>query len=260
MSESTVLVSHNGPVAVVQVNRPEKLNALNHATVEALDACFETLAEQGKARAVVLTGSGDKAFVAGADIGELRDQQPVAAERFSRVGQRLMRRIERMPVPVIAAINGYALGGGLELALGCHIRLASETARLGLPEIKLGLLPGFGGTQRLARAVGRGQATLMMLGGDPVDAATALRIGLVQKVIPADALLDDAMTLAQSLAGQAPLAVSAILDAVDRGLDMPLDAALDYESARFGLLCASDDMREGTSAFLEKRKPEFKGC
>ncbi|MGB0514845.1 MAG: enoyl-CoA hydratase-related protein, partial [Wenzhouxiangellaceae bacterium] len=192
-------------------------------------------------------------------IGELRKQQPVAAEQFSRVGQRLMRRIERMPVPVIAAINGYALGGGLELALACHIRMASESAQLGLPEIKLGLLPGFGGTQRLTRAVGRGQATLMMLGGDPIDAASAQAIGLVQKIVAADALLDDAIQLAESLAGQAPLAVTAILDAVDRGLDMPLDAALDYESARFGLLCASDDMREGTSAFLEKRKPAFSG-
>lgn len=260
MAHENLLIERTGAVARVTINRPQKLNALDRSTIGELQQTFDLLTADAGIRAIVLHGAGDKAFVAGADIGEIRAQSPTEAERLSRAGQQLMRSIEQSPKPVIAAINGYALGGGFELALACHIRLASPTARLGLPEIKLGLLPGFGGTQRLARQLGRGPALSLMLSGDPIDAERAERLGLVERVEPEHDVIDAAMARAGRLAEAAPLAVRAILEAVDRGLDMPLDAALAHESARFGLLCASDDAREGTSAFLEKRAAEFQGC
>lgn len=246
-------------VAIVTINRPDKLNALNQKTIEELHQAFASLTGRDETRALVITGAGEKAFVAGADISEIRDQDPLQAREFSQRGQQLMRRIETTDKPVIAAINGFALGGGLELALACHFRYASENARLGLPEIKLGIIPGFGGTQRLSRLVGRSRALEMMLTGEPIDAQSAERYGLVQGVMPAGQVLDHAIGIAEGLSKAAPHAVRAILEATDRGLDMPLDQALDFETARFALCCATDDMREGTAAFLEKRKPDFTG-
>lgn len=248
-----------GNLALITVTRPEKLNALNRKTVGELQRLFDELANDNQVRAIVLTGAGEKAFVAGADIVEIRDQTALAAREFSERGQQLMRRIETMPKPVIAAINGYCLGGGLELALACHFRYASENARLGLPEIKLGIIPGFGGTQRLPRLIGRSRALEMILSGEPVDAETAAQYGIVQDVVAAGEVSGHAMAVAARLATAAPHAVAGILSAVDRGLDMPLRQGLEYETARFALCCATSDMREGTAAFLEKRKPAFTG-
>lgn len=259
MPASNLLLEHTGAIARITINRPDKLNALNRATIDELRQAFDGLIADAGIRAIVLHGAGEKAFVAGADIGEIRAQSPTEAERFSGAGQRLMRTIEQSPKPVIAAIQGYALGGGFELALACHLRLASAKARVGLPEIKLGLLPGFGGTQRLPRLIGRGPALSMMLSGETIDAEHAERLGLVERVEPGRDVVEAAMARAGTLAEAAPLAVRAILETVDRGLDMPLDAALAHESSRFGLLCASDDAQEGTSAFLDKRAANFQG-
>lgn len=259
MQFDNLQVERRGLVAIATINRPDKLNALNHRTVDELHQAFDTFAGDDEVRAVVVTGAGDKAFVAGADIQEIRDQDPLQAREFSERGQQLMRRIETMTKPVIAAINGFALGGGLELALACHLRYAAGSARLGLPEIKLGIIPGFGGTQRLARVAGKGRALEMMLSGEPVDAQTAERLGIVQAVVADEPVLEHATRLAERLATAAPHATSAILAATDRGPDMSLDAALAFETARFALCCATGDMREGTAAFLEKRKPQFTG-
>jgi len=259
MDYQNLQVNRHGRVALLTVARPEKLNALDNRTIEELDQAFQAFARDADVRAVVVTGAGEKAFVAGADISEIRDQTPLDAHHFSARGQRLMRRIETMTKPVIAAINGYCLGGGLELALACHFRFASENARLGLPEIKLGIMPGFGGTQRLSRLVGRSRALEMILTGEPVDARLAERYGIVQGVVGAGEVAEHALAIAERLAKAAPHAVGAILETIDRGLDMPLDEGLGFETARFALCCATEDMREGTAAFLEKRKPEFQG-
>ncbi|MDT8449832.1 MAG: enoyl-CoA hydratase-related protein [Wenzhouxiangellaceae bacterium] len=259
MEFRNIAVERAGRVATVTVNRPDKLNALDAATITELNRAFEHLEADPEVRAVVLTGAGDKAFVAGADIGEIRACNPTRAHEFSLAGQRLMRRIERCDKPVLAAINGFALGGGLELAMACHLRLAADSARLGLPEITLGLMPGFGGTQRLTRLVGRGRALEMMMTGTPIDAATAREFGLVNAVVESGAVVESAGEIAARLAAAAPLALAGIIAAVDQAGDVPPDQALAYESARFALCCATDDMREGTGAFLEKRTPEFTG-
>lgn len=259
MSYENLQIAMHGRVALLTVTRPEKLNALNNHTIAELHQAFDEFADDVAVRAVVVTGAGEKAFVAGADIAEIRDQTPLDARHFSARGQQLMRTIETMTKPVIAAVNGYCLGGGLELALACHIRYASENARLGLPEIKLGIMPGFGGTQRLSRLIGRSRALEMILTGEPVDARTAEHYGIVQGVVGADELSGHALALAQRLARAAPHAVGAILETVDMGLDMPLDQGLAFETSRFALCCATEDMREGTAAFLEKRNPEFTG-
>lgn len=249
---------HNG-VARITVSRPDKLNALNAATITELDEAIAALLVRQEIGALIITGSGEKAFIAGADIAELRALSVPDAERFAARGQALMRRIETASIPVIAAINGFALGGGLELALACHIRYASDNARLGLPEIKLGLIPGFGGTQRLPRAVGRARAIEMMLSGEPVDARTAQLDGLVQTVVAQNELLTTATALAERLANQAPVARARILASVDAGLDLPLERAMELERSNFTICCATEDMKEGTSAFLERRAPSFKG-
>lgn len=259
MTYKNITLDLQGKVALLTVTRPEKLNALNDETIVELLEAFGTLETDPEIRAVVLTGAGEKAFVAGADITEIRDQSPLEAREFSARGQRLMRSIETMNKPVIAAINGYCLGGGLELALACHFRYASENARMGLPEIKLGIIPGFGGTQRLSRLVGRSQALEMILTGEPVDAQVGEHYGIVQGVVAAGTVSEHAMTVANRLAMSAPHAVAAILETVDKGLDTPLEQALGLETARFALCCATQDMREGTDAFLEKRKPRFRG-
>ncbi len=259
MAYDNLIVDRDGAVAIVTVNRPAVLNALNVATIGELDAVVGELGADDGVRAVVVTGAGTKAFVAGADITELATLGPDAARRYALAGQRVFTRLERMGKPVVAAINGFALGGGCELAMACTLRLAAETARFGQPEVKLGLIPGYGGTQRLPRLVGQGRALELLLTGELIDAREAWRIGLVNRVVaPAD-LLTDARALAASLAAGAPVALRYVMDAVNQGLEMPLAEGLGLEATLFGLAASTEDMREGTSAFLEKRKAVFKG-
>lgn len=258
MTASPVLSRDADGVRILTIDRPDKLNALNRQTLEALDAAFAMAGEDARIRAVVLTGSGAKAFVAGADIAEMNALTAIEGREFSLLGQRLMRRIERLAKPVIAMVNGYALGGGLELALACHLRIAADGARLGQPEVNLGLIPGFGGTQRLLRLAGRAAALELCLTGTPVDAARALQLGVVNRVVPAAELESETMKLAAQLAAAAPLALRGVLDAVVVGGECGLEEGLQFESAQFALLFASEDMREGTTAFLEKRKPQFR--
>ncbi|KRG45833.1 enoyl-CoA hydratase [Stenotrophomonas panacihumi] len=258
MSESVLVATAEG-IRTITVNRPDKLNALDQATLLALDAAFAQAAQAADVRVVVLTGAGPKAFVAGADISQMTGLPALAGRDFGLVGQRLMRRIERMPKPVIAMVNGYALGGGLELAMACHLRIAADTAKVGQPEINLGLIPGFGGTQRLLRLTGRAAALELCLLGEPIDAQRAHQLGLLNRVVPAAELEATTRQLAERLAASAPLALRAILDAVIVGGECGLDEGLEFESAQFGLMFASEDMREGTGAFLERRKPNFAG-
>ncbi|NZA25145.1 enoyl-CoA hydratase/isomerase family protein [Luteimonas sp. SJ-92] len=259
MTDSPLLIADHDAVRVVTVNRPDKLNALNGATLDALHEAFEAVADDPAIRVAVLTGAGPKAFVAGADIAEMAQLAPVQARDFSRRGQRTMRRIETLPKPVIAMVNGFALGGGLELAMACHLRIAAEGARVGQPEINLGLIPGFGGTQRLLRLAGRAAALELCLLGAPIDAARALQLGIVNRVVPAADLEAETMALAAQLAAAAPLALRGILDCVAVGGECGIEEGLAYETAQFGLTFSTADMREGTIAFLEKRKPEFHG-
>ena len=259
MEFTHILVEQTEAVSVVTVNRPTVLNALNAATIGELDRCVEALDADASTRAIVLTGAGERAFIAGADISELSEMTPVTARELARRGQALCDRIERSRKPVIAAINGFALGGGCEMAMACTFRFAADTARLGQPEINLGLLPGYGGTQRLPRLIGPGRALEMLLSGDMVDAQEAWRLGLVNRVVPSAQLLDEARAMAATLAEKPPVAVAYILDAVRSGMQMSLSEACDLEATLFGLVSATEDMREGTSAFLEKRRAEFKG-
>ncbi|QOC23603.1 enoyl-CoA hydratase/isomerase family protein [Wenzhouxiangella sp. AB-CW3] len=259
MSHDNLLIDDQDGVRTLTINRPDKLNALNRQTLLELFQAITQAHGDDQVRVIVLTGSGEKAFVAGADIGEIRDQSAVQARAFSAMGQNLMAIIQNLDKPVIAAINGFALGGGMELALACHLRIASDKARLGLPEIKLGIMPGFGGTQRLLRLVGTTRALEMSLTGEPIDAERAREMGIVNRVVTPDALKAEVMQLATQLAGSAPEAVSGILQAVNQGADTDLNTALALETARFALCCSTEDMREGTSAFLEKRQPEFQG-
>ena len=259
MNFENLAVDRADSVATVTVNRPKVLNALNAATVQELDECMRALAADTSVGAVVLTGSGERAFVAGADISELSQNSAIVAREVARSGHVLCDRIEKAGKPVIAAINGFALGGGLELAMACTIRVAAETAKLGQPEINLGILPGFGGTQRLPRLVGSGRALELLLTGDPIEASEAWRIGLVNRVVPPERLHEESLGLATTLAAKAPVGVRYILDAVHSGMQMSLAEACDHEAALFGLVSATEDMREGTRAFLEKRRAEFTG-
>lgn len=259
MSSSPLLTTDRGAVRVIAVDRPDKLNALNAQTLDALYQAFETAAADPAVRCVVLTGSGPKAFVAGADIAEMNGLTPVQGRDFSLRGQKLMRRIEKMPKPVIAMVNGFALGGGLELAMGCHLRIAADTAKLGQPEINLGLIPGFGGTQRLLRLAGRAATLELCLVGTPIDAERARQLGIVNRVVPAAELETETLKLAEQLAAAAPLALRGVLDCVAVGGECGIEEGLEYETAQFGLMFATDDMREGTGAFLERRKPVFSG-
>lgn len=246
-------------IALVTVSRPEKLNALNAAVMGELDDAFRRVETDAAVRGLILTGAGEKAFIAGADIGELPVGGALAAREMCLRGQAVLRRLERMRKPSIAAINGYALGGGLELALCCTLRVASGNAKLALPEIKLGIMPGYGGTQRLLRLVGRGRALEMLLTGGLIDAGEAYRIGLVSHVVLQTELLDFSRALLGRIFENAPLAVASILEAVDTGLNAGLEEGLRFEAAVFGTLAATEDAVEGTCAFLEKRKPVFKG-
>lgn len=254
-----VNVEWDGELAIVTIDRQEKLNALNADVVGEIGEVFESLRDDDDVRGVVLTGAGQKAFVAGADIGELAKMDPVSGVRISRDGQDVFRAIELFPKPVVAAVGGYALGGGCELALACHMRIASERGQFGLPEVGLGIIPGYGGTIRLARLVGLGRAIEMILTADPVKAERAHAMGLVSAVVEPDELLDEAKALARKVTTKGPVAVRLALESIYRGLDTPTGEALDFESALFGLLASTDDMREGMQAFLEKRKPDFKG-
>ena len=259
MTYTNLLYDVEDSIALITVNRPEKLNPLNIDTVDALDACFADISSDSGVKAVILTGAGEKAFVVGADISQLTELSALSGQQWGLRGQQVFSRIENLTKPVIAAVNGYALGGGLELAMSCHIRIASANAKLGQPEVKLGIVPGYGGTQRLPRLVGKGRALEMILTGDPVTAEEASHIGLVNRVVPLDELIPAARRIASRILENGPVAVALCLQAVNQGVEMPLDAALTFEASQFGLSCATEDIREGTRAFLEKRKAEFKG-
>ncbi|WP_353066007.1 enoyl-CoA hydratase-related protein [Tunturibacter psychrotolerans] len=259
MNYETLLCEVKDQIARVTLNRPKVLHALNAQVFNELEAAFTALATDPVVRVILLTGSGEKAFAAGADINELAGTDPVAGEAKARRGQAVFRLIETCGKPVIACINGFALGGGCELAMACTMRLASETARLGQPEVKLGLIPGYGGTQRLPRLVGQPAALKLLLTGDMINAAEALRIGLVDEVLPADKLMERAEVLAKTIVSMAPLAVSACLEAVRDGSEISLEEAIGMEARIFGRLYATADKLEGTKAFLEKRTPVWTG-
>jgi enoyl-CoA hydratase len=259
MAFRNLLTSDREAVRTITVNRPDKLNALNQETIAELTLAFRQAAMDDSVRVVILAGAGEKAFVAGADISEMTAWSPVRAQAASRAGQDLMLTVERLGKPVIGKIQGYALGGGMELAMACHLRVASEKARFGQPEIGLGLIPGFGGTQRLTRLAGRGAALELCLLGQQIDAARAERLGIVARVVPAAELDATVEALADQLAAAAPLALKGILEAVIEGGECAIDQGLAFETQGFAIAFSTDDMREGTSAFLERRKASFKG-
>jgi enoyl-CoA hydratase len=259
MDYQNLLFERSENIAQITLNRPKVLNALNRALFAELDAALDEIAADESVRAVILTGAGEKAFAAGADIQELAQLSAAEGQQLALKGQRIFSKLENLGKPAIAAINGFALGGGCELAMSATIRIASETARLGQPEVKLGLLPGYGGSQRLPRLVGKGAAFKLLLTGDMISASEALRIGLVDEVVPAAELLPRVRALAATIASMAPVAIRQCIAAVHTGYDLPLDEALAHEAALFGLCCATEDKAEGTSAFLEKRAPMWKG-
>jgi enoyl-CoA hydratase/carnithine racemase len=259
VSFENLLLEKDDAVAVLTVNRPKVLNALNTQTLDELRRAILEVKHDAAVRVVILTGAGEKSFIAGADINELATQTPVTGREHAIAGQHVLDLIEHLGKPVIAAVNGYALGGGCELAMACTIRIAADTAKLGQPEINLGLIPGYAGTQRLARLVGRGRALELLLTGDQITAQEAHRLGLVNRVVAAADVMAEAKTLAAALAAKAPVALRYILEAVHKGLEMPFPQAQIFEATLFGLVASTQDMREGTTAFLEKRKPEFKG-
>jgi len=259
MTLENILFEKKNSIAYVTVNRPKVLNALNGATIEELRQALHDIKNDASIRVVILTGAGEKAFVAGADIGELAEQDPVSGKAFALRGQSVLNLIENLGKPVIACINGFALGGGCELALACTLRLASDNAKLGQPEVKLGVIPGYGGTQRLARLVGKGLAMQMVLAGEMITAQEAYRIGLVNEVTSAAELIPRAEALAAKIIANAPLAVQYAMEAVNKGMEMTLAEGLFLEAALFGVCCATEDKKEGTTAFLEKRAAGFKG-
>jgi enoyl-CoA hydratase len=259
MSYETLLFEIRDGIAFVTINRPDKLNALNDHVMAELGDAAERIATEDAIRGAILTGAGTKAFVAGADIGDLAKQGPFDGKARALRGQAVLRRLETCGKPVIAAVNGFALGGGCELAMACHVRVASENAKFGQPEVKLGIAPGYGGTQRLPRLVGKGVALQLILTGEMIDAHEAHRIGLVTKVAPAGELLAEAERLLRGILAMGPLAIRLALEAVDRGLEMSLDEGLLLEANHFGLLAATRDMKEGLTAFLERRQPKFEG-
>ncbi len=258
MAYQSVTLATDGEIATLTVNRPDKLNALNAATMAELGRAIDEVRSRDDISGLIVTGAG-RDFIAGADISELATETAVSARALAIEGQRIFRRFETSRKPVVAAVNGFALGGGCELALACHIRIASEQAKFGQPEVKLGICPGYGGTQRLARLVGKGRALQLLLTGETIDAAEAYRIGLVNRVVAADALIRSATEMLRQILANGPLAVAACIEAIDLGIDMPLEGGLALEASHFGLLAATDDMREGTKAFLEKRPADFRG-
>jgi enoyl-CoA hydratase len=259
MAYETLTLDVRDRIAVLTVNRPDKLNALNDRTIRELGAAIEEIRGRDNVGGAIVTGAGTKAFVAGADIAELSEQGAVEGRERALRGQRIFSRFESSQKPVIAAINGFALGGGCELALACHVRIAADSARLGLPETKLGICPGYGGTQRLPRLVGQGRALELILTGEMVDAAEAHRIGLVNRVVPAAELMAAAEGMMRTMLEKGPIALACSIDAVTRGLQMPLEQGLALEATLFGVLASTEDMREGMRAFLEKRAARFAG-
>jgi len=255
----TIAVTKEDDLALVSVERPKTLNALNSEVLTELDAAFDALAGDAAAKVVIITGSGEKAFVAGADIAEMSAMGVSQAKNFAAMWQRVFLKIEQFPKPVIAAVNGFALGGGCELAMACDIRIASEKAKFGQPEVTLGIIPGFGGTQRLPRLVGRGMAKMLIYSGDMIDAQEAYRIGLVQKVVKPEELISEAKSLARRILSRSANAVSLAKAAIDRGMDMDIASAMQHEAFIFGTCFANRDQAEGMSAFLEKRKAAFTG-
>lgn len=254
-----VKVENRDAILFVTIDRPKVLNALNAQTIGEIDRVFAEAGDDPSVKVIILTGGGEKAFVAGADINELATMTPLSGKAVAEKGQRTLDRIERSSKPVIAAINGFALGGGCEIALACHIRIASEKASLGLPEVTLGIIPGYGGTQRLSRLVGKGKALEMILTGDRISASDAERIGLVNKVVSPDQLLAAAEEMAKKIASRSSVAIASALEATNVGLDVSLADGQTLEATNFGLLCATEDMKEGMNAFLEKRPANFPG-
>ncbi len=259
MSYQTILLEIENYCAVITLDRPEKLNALNHLTFIELDHVFDEISANEEIKGVLLTGAGEKAFAAGADISEIQNLSLEEGRAFSIFGQNILNKIEQCTKPVIALINGFALGGGCELAMACHIRIASENAKFGQPEVNLGLIPGYGGTQRLPRLIGRNAALELLLTGNMITAQAAQHLGLVNKVVSAAELMTAGKEILGAICSKGPLAVKYILEIVNRGLNMPLNEALNLEADYFGMVCTSEDKKEGTAAFLEKRKPQFKG-
>ncbi|HEV2298132.1 MAG TPA: enoyl-CoA hydratase-related protein [Candidatus Acidoferrales bacterium] len=259
MAYENLLYEVKDQIATITFNRPKVLNALNRKTVEELGDALNRAREDSAVRVLILTGAGEKSFVAGADINELAQRTPVDGKDFSLFGQEMFHRLETIGKPSIAAINGFALGGGCELALSCTMRIASKNARLGQPEVKLGIIPGYGGSQRLARLCGKGAAHELVLTGEMISAEEALRIGLVNHVVELADLIPIAEGIAKKIIANAPLAVKFAMEAVEHGMEMPQEEGLFLEATLFGLCCATEDMREGTSAFLEKRPAQFKG-
>jgi enoyl-CoA hydratase len=259
MGYENLLYDVKDQIARITFNRPNVLNALNRKTVEEFGDCLDAARRDDSVRVLIITGAGEKAFVAGADINELAKRTPIDGKDFALFGQEIFHRLETMGKPSIAAINGFALGGGCELALSCTIRIASRNAKIGQPEVKLGILPGYGGTQRLARLCGKGVAHEMILSGEMITAEEALRVGLVNRVVELAELLPTAESIAKKIIANAPLAVKYAMEAVERGMEMPQEEGLFLEATLFGLCCATEDMREGTRAFLEKRPAKFQG-
>jgi enoyl-CoA hydratase/carnithine racemase len=259
MTYENILVEKKNSIAYVTVNRPKVLNALNMATMEELRTAFHDIKNDAGVRVVILTGAGEKAFVAGADIGELAKHDAVSGKEYTHRGQSVLNLIENLGKPVIACINGFALGGGCEIAMACTLRLASETAKLGQPEVKLGIIPGYGGTQRLPRLVGKGIAMQLVLTGEIITAQEAHRVGLVNEVVAPAELIPRAEAIAQKIIANAPLAVQYAMEAVNKGMEMNLAEGLYLEATLFGVCCATEDKKEGTTAFLEKRQVQFKG-
>ncbi|HMM19937.1 MAG TPA: short-chain-enoyl-CoA hydratase [Selenomonadales bacterium] len=256
--ENLLFQADNG-LGIVAINRPGALNALNAATICELGRLLDELSKDDTIKAIILTGSGEKSFVAGADIAEMQAMTVIKGRNWSKSAQAVLNKIENLPKPVIAAINGYALGGGCEIAMACDIRIASDKAKLGQPEVSLGIPPGFGGTQRLARLIGKGRAKELLFTGEMIDAPEAYRIGLVNKVVAPEELMDAAKAMAKKIMSRAPVAVQACKAAVNEGLDMDLDSGIAYEAEVFGLCFATDDQKEGMAAFLEKRQVHFSG-
>lgn len=258
MEYNNLLVEVKNTIALVTINRPDRLNALNKETLVELDSLFTNFKTDGDVDCVIITGAGEKAFVAGADIKELNQQNGISGEEFAQFGQSVFSKIENLGKPVIAAVNGFALGGGCELAMSCHIRVANDKAKFGQPEVNLGIIPGYGGTQRLARLINSGRAMEYILTGDMIDAAEAFRLGLVNHVYNSDELLPKAFEMAEKIASKGQLSVRLSVKAVKGSEKMNLQEGLEYEASLFGLACGTEDFNEGTSGFLEKRKPEFK--
>jgi enoyl-CoA hydratase/carnithine racemase len=259
MNFENILFEKRGSIAYVTVNRPKVLNALNMATMEELRAVFTAIKDDREVRVAIMTGSGQKAFIAGADIGELAKQDAVSGKEYTHRGQSVLDLIENLGKPVIACINGFALGGGCEIAMACTMRLASENAKFGQPEVKLGIIPGYGGTQRLPRLVGKGIAMQLVLAGEMISAQEAHRIGLVNEVTPSAELIPRAEAIAQKIIANSPLAVQYAMEAVNKGMEMTLAEGLYLEAVLFSVACSSEDKKEGTTAFLEKRPAQFKG-